>query len=57
MLRYWLAACGIRPDEDVEIVTVAPPFVRRRAGEPARSTATCVGEPWNSAAVAARGRA
>jgi len=26
-LRYWLAASGIRPDEDVEIVTVAPPFV------------------------------
>src|SRR5690606_18602416 len=27
MLRYWLAASGIRPDDDVEIVTVAPPFV------------------------------
>ena len=22
MLRYWLAACGIRPDQDVEIATV-----------------------------------
>src|SRR5690606_1163423 len=25
MLRYWLAASGIRPDEDVEIATVSPP--------------------------------
>src|SRR5690606_30225071 len=27
MLRYWFAGCGIRPDEDIEIVTIAPPFV------------------------------
>src|SRR5690606_3581243 len=27
MLRYWLAASGIAPDADVEIVTVAPAFV------------------------------
>jgi NitT/TauT family transport system ATP-binding protein len=51
MLRYWLAACGIAPDEDVEIATVAPPFVvdALASGE---IDGTCVGEPWNSVAVA-----
>jgi len=50
-LRYWLAASGIRPDEDVEIVTVAPPFVAD-AMETGEIDGACVGEPWNSAAVA-----
>jgi NitT/TauT family transport system ATP-binding protein len=50
MLRYWLAACGVRPDEDIEIVTVAPPFSvdALSAGE---IDGSCVGEPWNSIAV------
>ena len=50
MLRYWLAACGIRPDRDVEISTVPPPFCADAldAGE---VDAICVGEPWNSVAV------
>jgi ABC-type nitrate/sulfonate/bicarbonate transport system substrate-binding protein len=51
MLRYWLAASGIRPDDDVEIVTVAPPFVAD-AMETGEIDGACVGEPWNSAAVA-----
>jgi two-component system, oxyanion-binding sensor len=51
MLRYWLAASGIRPDEDVEIATVAPPFVAD-ALESGEIDGACVGEPWNSAAVA-----
>jgi len=51
MLRYWLAASGIRPDEDIEIVTVAPPFVAD-AMETGEIDGACVGEPWNSAAVA-----
>jgi len=50
MLRYWLAACGIRPDEDVEIVTVAPPFCAD-ALEAGEVDGICVGEPWNSVAV------
>jgi len=51
MLRYWLAASGIQPDEDVEIATISPPFVAEAmaAGE---VDGACVGEPWNSAAVA-----
>jgi ABC-type nitrate/sulfonate/bicarbonate transport system substrate-binding protein len=51
MLRYWLAASGIRPDEDVEIATVSPPFVAD-AMESGEIDGACVGEPWNSAAVA-----
>ncbi|CAH0498276.1 CmpA/NrtA family ABC transporter substrate-binding protein [Novosphingobium sp. CECT 9465] len=50
MLRYWLAACGIRPDTDVEITTVAPPFCAD-ALESGEVDAICVGEPWNSVAV------
>jgi NitT/TauT family transport system ATP-binding protein len=50
MLRYWLAACGIRPDKDVEITTVPPPFCADAlaAGD---VDGICVGEPWNSVAV------
>ncbi|VWX53823.1 ABC transporter substrate-binding protein [Novosphingobium sp. 9U] len=50
MLRYWLAGCGVRPDHDVEITTVPPPFCADalRAGE---VDGICVGEPWNSVAV------
>nr|WP_218845203.1 CmpA/NrtA family ABC transporter substrate-binding protein [Novosphingobium marinum] len=50
MLRYWLAACGIRPDRDVIISTIPPPFCADAlaAGE---VDGICVGEPWNSVAV------
>ncbi|MFC3173515.1 ABC transporter substrate-binding protein [Novosphingobium bradum] len=50
MLRYWLAACGIRPDSEVEISTVPPPFCAD-ALEAGEVDAICVGEPWNSVAV------
>jgi NitT/TauT family transport system ATP-binding protein len=50
MLRYWLAACGIMPDRDVEIMTVPPPFCAD-ALETGEVDAICVGEPWNSVAV------
>jgi NitT/TauT family transport system ATP-binding protein len=50
MLRYWLAGCGIRPDIDVEITTVAPPYCAD-ALESGEVDAICVGEPWNSVAV------
>ena len=50
MLRYWLAACGIRPDRDVEITTVPPPFCAD-ALEAGEVDGICVGEPWNSVAV------
>jgi NitT/TauT family transport system ATP-binding protein len=50
MLRYWLAACGVRPDQDVEIVTVAPPYAADALAS-GEIDGTCVGEPWNSVAV------
>jgi ABC-type nitrate/sulfonate/bicarbonate transport system substrate-binding protein len=50
-LRYWLSACGIEPDSDVEIVIVPPPLMAEAlAGE--RIDGYCVGEPWNTAGVA-----
>ncbi len=49
-LRYWLAACGIRPDIDVEILTVAPPFVADALAN-GEIDGACVGEPWNSVCV------
>ena len=50
MLRYWLAACGIEPDRDVDITVVPPPFAAD-ALEAGEVDAICVGEPWNSVAV------
>ena len=50
MLRYWLASCGVRPDEDVEIVTVPPPFIADALAE-REIDGACVGEPWNSVCV------
>lgn len=50
MLRYWLAACGIQPDEDIEVTTVPPPFCAD-ALESGEVDGICVGEPWNSVAV------
>jgi two-component system, oxyanion-binding sensor len=51
MLRYWLSATGMQPDEDVEIVTVSPPFVAD-ALEAGEIDGACVAEPWNSTAAA-----
>ncbi|MFC3101707.1 ABC transporter substrate-binding protein [Altererythrobacter lauratis] len=49
-LRYWLAASGIRPDDDVEITTIAPPFVADALAS-GEIDGACVGEPWNSVCV------
>ncbi len=51
-LRYWLAECGIHPDRDVEIVTIAPPFAADALAD-GEVDGICVGEPWNSVAVEA----
>lgn len=50
-LRYWLAACGIDPNRDIEIVIVPPPLMADALGSQ-RIDGYCVGEPWNTAAVA-----
>lgn len=51
-LRYWLAAADIDPDADVEI-TVLPPQLMADALAAGQLDGYCVGEPWNTAAVAA----
>lgn len=50
-LRYWLAASGIHPDRDIEIVIVPPPLLPDALARGAID-GFCVGAPWNSVAVA-----
>jgi ABC-type nitrate/sulfonate/bicarbonate transport system substrate-binding protein len=50
-LRYWLAASGIRPDRDIEIVVLPPPLLPDALGA-GGIDGYCVGEPWNSLGVA-----
>jgi two-component system, oxyanion-binding sensor len=50
-LRYWLAASGINPATDVN-VTVVPPGLMADALASGAINGFCVGEPWNSVAVA-----
>ncbi len=49
-LRYWLAAAGVDPDSDVNLIVVPPPLIAEslKAG---RVDGFCVGQPWNSVAV------
>jgi nitrate/nitrite transport system ATP-binding protein len=51
MLRYWLAADGIDPDQDVNLVVIPPSemFASLKAGT---IDGYCAGEPWNTQAVA-----
>ncbi len=53
-LRYWLAASGIMPDRDIEIVVLPPPLLPDALGT-GGIDGYCVGEPWNSIGVATRG--
>jgi NitT/TauT family transport system ATP-binding protein len=51
-LRYWLAASGIDPDQDVRLVVIPPPLLVDALRE-GQVDGFCVGEPWSSVAVAA----
>lgn len=51
-LRYWLAAGGIDPERDVDIVIVPPPLMADALAGGAID-GYCVGEPWNTAAAIA----
>lgn len=53
-LRYWLAASGIRPDRDIEIVVLPPPLLPEALSS-GGIDGYCVGEPWNSVGVASHG--
>ncbi|MDZ7754193.1 MAG: nitrate ABC transporter ATP-binding protein [Gammaproteobacteria bacterium] len=50
LLRYWLAAAGIDPDRDLEIIVVPPPQMVSHL-EAGLISGFSVGEPWNTMAV------
>jgi nitrate/nitrite transport system substrate-binding protein len=49
-MRYYLAAGGIHPDKDVNLITIPPPqmVANMKVG---KMDGFCVGEPWNARAV------
>ena len=49
-LRYWLAACGVDPERDIEIIILPPPLMTQALANGALD-GYCAGEPWNTAAV------
>jgi two-component system, oxyanion-binding sensor len=52
LLRYWLAAAGINPDEDIELVTI-PPAQTIEALAERRIVGFCAGAPWGQLAAEA----
>ena len=50
-MRYYLAAGGIHPDRDVDLITIPPPqmVANMKVG---KMDGYCVGEPWNARAIA-----
>jgi len=49
-LRYWLAASGIDPDRDVNLVVIPPPLLVDAIRD-GQIDGFCAGEPWNTLAV------
>jgi len=49
-LRFWMAAGGIDPDEDVRLVVLPPPYMVDSLAS-GHVDGFCVGAPWNSVAV------
>ena len=49
-LRFWMAAGGVDPDEDVRLVVLPPPFMAQTIAS-GQIDGFCVGAPWNSIAV------
>jgi NitT/TauT family transport system ATP-binding protein len=49
-LRFWMAAAGVDPDEDVRLVVLPPPYMVESLANK-HVDAFCVGAPWNSIAV------
>jgi nitrate/nitrite transport system substrate-binding protein len=49
-MRYWLAAGGINPETDVDIVVIPPPQMVANM-ETKTMDAFCVGEPWHARLV------
>ena len=49
-LRFWMAAGGVDPDEDVRLVVLPPPYMVESL-QNGHVDGFCVGAPWNSVAV------
>ncbi|MPZ58035.1 MAG: nitrate transporter [Rhizobiales bacterium] len=49
-LRFWMAAGGVDPDEDVRLVVLPPPYMVESLAN-RHVDGFCVGAPWNSVAV------
>ncbi len=49
-LRFWMAAGGVDPDEDVRLVVLPPPYMVESLANK-HVDGFCVGAPWNSIAV------
>jgi ABC-type nitrate/sulfonate/bicarbonate transport system substrate-binding protein len=49
-LRYWMAAAGVDPDEDIRLVVLPPPYMVDSLAS-GHVDGFCVGAPWNSVAV------
>jgi two-component system, oxyanion-binding sensor len=49
-LRFWMAAGGVDPDEDVRLVVLPPPYMVDSLAN-GQIDGFCVGAPWNSIAV------
>jgi len=49
-LRFWMAAGGVDPDEDVRLVVLPPPYMVESL-QNRQVDGFCVGAPWNSVAV------
>jgi NitT/TauT family transport system ATP-binding protein len=49
-LRFWMAAGGVDPDEDVRLVVLPPPYMVESL-QSGHVDGFCVGAPWNSVAV------
>jgi NitT/TauT family transport system ATP-binding protein len=49
-LRFWMAAGGVDPDEDVRLVVLPPPYMVDSLAN-GHVDGFCVGAPWNSVAV------
>jgi NitT/TauT family transport system ATP-binding protein len=49
-IRFWMAAGGVDPDEDVRLVVLPPPYMVESLAN-THVDGFCVGAPWNSVAV------
>jgi two-component system, oxyanion-binding sensor len=50
LIRFWMAAGGVDPDEDVRLVVLPPPYMVDSLST-GQVDGFCVGAPWNSVAI------